>query len=32
MELSRGEKLGPYEIVELIGKGGMGEVYPPLSF
>jgi len=22
-----GEKLGPYEIVSLIGKGGMGEVY-----
>ncbi len=21
-----GERLGPYEIVELIGKGGMGEV------
>src|ERR1041385_9168776 len=27
MSLSSGEKLGPYEIVELIGKGGMGEVY-----
>src|SRR5262245_28266398 len=27
MPLSAGEKLGPYEIVELIGKGGMGEVY-----
>ena len=23
----RGERLGPYEILELIGKGGMGEVY-----
>ncbi len=27
MELSVGERLGPYEIVELIGNGGMGEVY-----
>src|SRR5450631_2486585 len=27
MPLSAGEKLGPYEIVEPIGKGGMGEVY-----
>src|SRR5215831_6860415 len=27
MSLSKGEKLGPYEIVEPIGKGGMGEVY-----
>jgi serine/threonine protein kinase len=27
MPLARGDKLGPYEIVELIGKGGMGEVY-----
>src|SRR5512141_3191928 len=25
--LARGERLGPYEIVELIGSGGMGEVY-----
>jgi serine/threonine protein kinase len=25
--LSRGDKLGPYEILEPIGKGGMGEVY-----
>ena len=27
MRLSAGDKLGPYEIVALIGKGGMGEVY-----
>src|SRR5678816_3078610 len=27
MRLSIGEKLGPYEITGLIGKGGMGEVY-----
>jgi Tol biopolymer transport system component/predicted Ser/Thr protein kinase len=27
MALSAGDKLGPYEIVALIGKGGMGEVY-----
>jgi serine/threonine protein kinase len=27
MSLSAGEKLGPYEIISLIGKGGMGEVY-----
>jgi serine/threonine protein kinase len=25
--LSRGAKLGNFEIVELIGRGGMGEVY-----
>src|SRR5436189_1042893 len=24
---STGEKLGPYEIVSLVGKGGIGEVY-----
>ena len=27
MPLSSGERLGPYEIQGLIGKGGMGEVY-----
>ena len=27
MRLSPGDQLGPYEISELIGKGGMGEVY-----
>src|ERR1700756_3483766 len=27
MPLSVGDKLGPYKILALIGKGGMGEVY-----
>ena len=27
MHLSSGDKLGPYEILSLLGKGGMGEVY-----
>src|SRR5258708_11619893 len=27
MPLSAGDKLGPYEILTPIGKGGMGEVY-----
>jgi hypothetical protein len=29
MPLARGDKLGPCEIVGLIGKGGMAEVYKP---
>jgi eukaryotic-like serine/threonine-protein kinase len=27
MALSRGDRLGPYEIIDAIGAGGMGEVY-----
>ncbi len=27
MPLSKGDRLGPYEILALVGKGGMGEVY-----
>ena len=27
MPLAAGQKLGPYEILSLIGAGGMGEVY-----
>src|SRR2546425_11359555 len=27
MSLTAGDRLGPYEILALIGKGGMGEVY-----
>ena len=27
MKLSPGDRIGPYEIAESIGAGGMGEVY-----
>ena len=27
MALAAGDKFGPHEIISLIGKGGMGEVY-----
>jgi eukaryotic-like serine/threonine-protein kinase len=27
MTLNAGDKLGPYEVLSLIGAGGMGEVY-----
>ena len=27
MSLSSGARLGPYEVVSLLGSGGMGEVY-----
>jgi serine/threonine protein kinase len=27
MSLSSGTRLGPYEVVGLVGAGGMGEVY-----
>jgi serine/threonine protein kinase len=27
ISLSAGDRLGPYEIVSLLGTGGMGEVY-----
>jgi TolB-like protein/Tfp pilus assembly protein PilF len=31
LTLSAGQRLGPYEVVELIGEGGMGEVYRALD-
>ena len=31
MTLQKGAKLGPYEIQQLIGAGGMGEVYRALD-
>ena len=27
MALETGSKLGPYEVIDLLGAGGMGEVY-----
>ena len=27
MPLSKGDRLGPYTVLALVGKGGMGEVY-----
>jgi serine/threonine protein kinase len=27
MRIAKGDRIGPYEIIEWIGAGGMGEVY-----
>src|SRR5262245_25769805 len=27
VDLSKGARLGPYEVIGMVGKGGMGEVY-----
>ena len=27
MELAEGTRLGPYEVIDAVGAGGMGEVY-----
>ena len=31
MALSEGTKIGPYEVIGLIGQGGMGEVYQAID-